>query len=50
LKIWQNYKRVTDIQDTDITEITAFIGLLLMFGIYRNAHLNIEELWNEDGS
>lgn len=49
MKIRINYKRVTDAQDTDITEMTAFIGLLLMSGVYRAAHLNIEELWDDDG-
>jgi len=49
LKIRVNYKRVADAQDTDIIELTAFIGLLLMSGVYRAAHLNIEELWDEDG-
>lgn len=49
LKIKVNYKRVVDGQNTDIIELTVFIDLLLMSGVYRAAHLNIEELWDEDG-
>lgn len=27
----------------------TFIGLLLMTGVYRAAHLNIKDLWDENG-
>lgn len=50
MKVRNNFNRGTDAQYTDIREMIAFIGLLLMSGIYRAAPLNIEELWDEDGS
>lgn len=43
-------KEVSFIFDTNEEEIKVFIGLLLLAGVYRSAHENVQDLWSTDGS
>lgn len=45
-----NYSRDRDAKITDITEIQALIGLLYLTGILKSSRLNVDELWNTQGS
>ncbi|CAG5030460.1 unnamed protein product [Parnassius apollo] len=44
------FLRERDTKETDILEIEALIGLLLMAGLKKMHHVNIHEMWNDDGT
>jgi hypothetical protein len=48
-KISDNYQRDKDVLDTDVDEIRALIGLLYIAGMLRNNHINLSDLWANDG-
>jgi len=48
-KIRDNYQRDKDVLDTDVEEIRALIGLLYIAGMLRNNHINLSDLWANDG-
>ena len=37
-------------KDTDIVEIKAFLGLVLLAGVFHSNRMNLEDLWNSDGT
>lgn len=45
-----NYSRERDAKPTDISEVQALIGLLYLSGILKSNRLNVEELWNTQGT
>ena len=45
-----NYKQSTKARDSDITEMKAFLGLVLLAGIYHSNRMNLDDLWNPDGT
>lgn len=47
--IADNYQRERACRLTDKTEITAFLGLLILTGSFRSGHQNLEDLWRKDG-
>lgn len=49
-KMRENYTRERDCPDTTPQEITAVIGLLYMAGVKKSSHLNVQELWADDGT
>lgn len=49
-KIRDKFQRDRDALSTDIIEINAFLGLLIMAGVLRASHLNFIDLWASDGS
>lgn len=48
-KIRDNYQRDKDVLDTDIDEIRALLGLLYIAGMMRSNHINLSDLWANDG-
>ncbi|GBP81135.1 PiggyBac transposable element-derived protein 4 [Eumeta japonica] len=46
----QNFSRERDAKETNIIEVKALIGLLLMAGLKKMNHLNIQEMWGNDGT
>ncbi|KAJ8960455.1 hypothetical protein NQ318_013739 [Aromia moschata] len=48
--ISDNFQRECDTKPTDAIEIRAFLGLLLYSGVLKVNRLNIEELWQTDGT
>ena len=48
-KVRPNFKDPNNARDTDIPEIKAYIGLLLLIGEMRSNHRNIADLWSDDG-
>lgn len=44
------FSRERDTTKTDLTEIEALVGLLLMAGLKKMHHLNIHEKWVDDGT
>lgn len=47
--IKSNFKRERAARETDEHEIRALLGLLILGGVYRSAHLNFQDLWDKDG-
>lgn len=45
-----NFLRERDTKETDLTEIEALVGLLVMAGLKKMHHLNIHEMWVDDGT
>ncbi|KAF4530225.1 hypothetical protein B566_EDAN018301 [Ephemera danica] len=45
-----NYARDSAARDTNKNEILAVFGLLILTGIYRGSHINLEDFWATDGS
>lgn len=48
-KIRDNYQRDKDVLDTDVNEILALFGLLYIAGMLRRNHINLSDLWANDG-
>lgn len=48
-KIRIKYQREKDVLDTNIIEIKALFGLLYLAGYLRSNHLNLKDLWSNDG-
>ncbi|XP_046976366.1 piggyBac transposable element-derived protein 4-like [Vanessa cardui] len=46
----EKFSRERDTKETDLTEIKALVGLLLMAGMKKMHHLNIHEMWIDDGT
>lgn len=46
----EKFSRERDTKETDLTEIEALVGLLLMAGMKKMHHLNIHEMWIDDGT
>lgn len=44
------YSRVRDCSDTNVDELRALLGLLYLAGVKENSHVNICELWTDDGT
>lgn len=44
-----NFERQRNTNDVSYEEMCAFIGLLILSGVLKSAHLNYEELWAKDG-
>lgn len=49
-KLRTNYSRDRDAADTNMEEIKALIGLLYLAGVLRSSHLNLRDLWAQDGT
>ncbi|KAF9405818.1 hypothetical protein HW555_013600 [Spodoptera exigua] len=49
-KIRDQFSRERDCKEIDIVELKAFIGILYMAGIKKMNHLNLKEMWDEDGT
>ncbi|KAF9417452.1 hypothetical protein HW555_005455 [Spodoptera exigua] len=49
-KIRDQFSRERDCKEIDIVELKAFIGILYMAGIKNMNHLNLKEMWDEDGT
>uniref|UniRef100_UPI00358E440B piggyBac transposable element-derived protein 4-like n=1 Tax=Myxine glutinosa TaxID=7769 RepID=UPI00358E440B len=45
-----NYAQTTKAKDTDSVEMKAFLGLLLLPGLYHSNRMNLDDLWNDDGT
>ncbi|XP_023212527.1 uncharacterized protein LOC111615331 [Centruroides sculpturatus] len=45
-----NFDVTSRARDTDIVEMKAFLGLLLLAGIYHSNRMNLDDLWNVDGT
>ncbi|CAI6359412.1 unnamed protein product [Macrosiphum euphorbiae] len=48
-KIRINYGRERDVLDTSVVEIRALFGLLYIAGMMKSNHLNLSDLWSNDG-
>lgn len=44
------FSRERDTKETDLIEIEALVGILLMAGLKKMHHLNIHEMWVDDGT
>lgn len=44
------FSRERDCKETDITEIDALTGLLVLAGLKKMNHVNIQEMWTNDGT
>lgn len=49
-EVRNKFQRERDAKDTDVEEIKALLGLLIMSGVLRASHLNFVDLWATDGS
>lgn len=49
-EIRSNYSEELRARETDCIEIKAFIGLILLAGIYRSNRMNLSDLWASDGT
>lgn len=49
-EVRNKFHRERDAKATDIEEIKAFLGLLIMSGVLRASHLNFKDLWATDGT
>lgn len=49
LTVRSNFERERDARETNISEIKAFIGLLILSGVKKANHLNFKEMWSNDG-
>lgn len=45
-----NYAQSCKTNDTDDVEMKALIGLLMLAGTYHANRLNVEDIWNNDGT
>jgi len=48
-KLRQNYSNQSNLRETSNIEINALFGLLYLAGVLRSNHLNIDDLWSDDG-
>jgi len=48
-RVRENFERDRDPTDTNIVEMKAAIGLLLMAGVLKSSHCNTDELWGKHG-
>jgi len=48
-KIRINYGRERDVLDTSVEEMRALFGLLYIAGMMKSNHLNLSDLWSNDG-
>lgn len=48
-KIRSNYTQKYNVRETSKTEINALFGLLYLAGVLRSNHLNLDDLWSNDG-
>ena len=46
----ENYTQKSKARDTDNVEMKAFLGLLLLAGTYHSNRMNLDNLWNTDGT
>lgn len=46
----QNYIQKCKARDTDIVEMKAFLGLILLAGTYHSNRMNLDDLWDTDGT
>jgi hypothetical protein len=46
----ENFSRERDAKETNIAELKALIGLLLMAGLKKMNHVNVQEMWGNDGT
>jgi len=46
-RVRENFKRDRDATDTNIVEMKAAIGFLLMAGVIKSSHCNTDELWGK---
>lgn len=46
----ENYARERNAKETDISEIHALISLLYLAGVLKSSRLNVDELWNNNGT
>jgi len=46
-RVRENFERDRDATDTNIVEMKAAIGLLLMAGVLKSSHCNTDELWGK---
>lgn len=49
-KLKEKYNRARDCNYTNFQEICALIGLLYLAGVKKSQHLNVKELWQDDGT
>ncbi|GBP30941.1 PiggyBac transposable element-derived protein 4 [Eumeta japonica] len=49
-EVRNKFQRERDAKDTDVEEIKALLGLLIMSGVLRASHLNFRDLWATDGT
>lgn len=49
-KIRDKFQRDRDAKSTNVDEMKAFLGLLIMAGVLRASHLNYIDLWATDGT
>ncbi|KAJ8927061.1 hypothetical protein NQ314_020519 [Rhamnusium bicolor] len=49
-KLRANYTRVRDTADTDVCETKAVLGLLYLADVLRSLHLNLRDLWAQNGT
>ncbi|KAB0805145.1 hypothetical protein PPYR_02115, partial [Photinus pyralis] len=49
-KMRPRYSRARDAADTDVVEIKAVLGLLYLAGVQRSSHINLRDLWMQDGT
>lgn len=45
-----NYSRERNTKETDLVELQALISLLYLAGVLKSGRLNVNELWNNDGT
>jgi len=48
-RVRENFERDRDATDTNIVEMKAAIGLLLMAGVLKSSNCNTDELWGKHG-
>ena len=46
----ENYTQKSKVRDTDNVEMNAFLGLLLFAGTYHSNRMNLDDLWETDGT
>ncbi|KAF5295916.1 hypothetical protein FQR65_LT10347 [Abscondita terminalis] len=46
----ENFSRERDAKETNVIEVKGLIGLLLMAGLKKMNHANIQEMWGNDGT
>lgn len=46
----QKYTQKSKGRETDIVEMKTFLGLILLAGIYHSNIMNLDDLWNPDGT
>ncbi|KAF2881095.1 hypothetical protein ILUMI_25077 [Ignelater luminosus] len=48
--VQKKFQRERDANPTNVVEVKAFLGLLVMAGVLKASHLNFLDLWAHDGS